>query len=100
MSFADVEMNVIRWAEQRKILPNATSQTQLLKTVSELGELADALIKGDRPGVIDGIGDVLVTLIIVAAKEELDITTCLKSAYGSIKDRKGTMMPNGVFVKD
>lgn len=99
MSFADVEMRVIKWAEDRKILPNSTSQTQLLKTMSELGELADALIKGDRKGVIDGLGDVLVTLIIVAAKEDLDLTNCLKSAYDTIKDRKGTMMPNGVFIK-
>lgn len=100
MSFAQVEMSVIQWAEARKILPNATSQTQLLKTMSELGELADALIKGDRAGIIDGLGDVLVTLIIVAAKEDLDITSCLESAYREIKDRTGTMMPNGVFVKD
>lgn len=100
MSFAQVEMAVIQWAEARKILPNATSQTQLLKTVSELGELADALIKGDREGVIDGLGDVLVTLIIVAAKEDLDLTQCLESAYNQIKHRKGTMLPNGVFVKE
>jgi NTP pyrophosphatase (non-canonical NTP hydrolase) len=100
MSFAQVEMAVIQWAEARKILPNATSQTQLLKTVSELGELADALIKGDREGVIDGLGDVLVTLIIVAAKEDLDLTSCLESAYNQIKHRKGTMLPNGVFVKE
>ena len=100
MSYADIEMKVISWACDRKIIPNASSQTQLLKTMSELGELADALIKGDREGVIDGLGDVLVTLIIVAAKEDLDLVTCLKSAYNEIKDRKGTMLPNGVFVKE
>ncbi|CAB4198121.1 NTP-PPase_u3 domain containing protein [uncultured Caudovirales phage] len=100
MSFEQVELEVIRWAEARKILPNSTSQTQLLKTMSELGELADALIKGDRHGIVDGLGDVLVTLIIVAAKEDVDLVCCLKSAYDEIKDRTGTMMPNGVFVKD
>ena len=100
MSYAQVEIDIIRWAEARKILPNSTSQTQLLKTMSELGELADALIKGDKSGIVDGLGDVLVTLIIVAAKENLDLTTCLKSAYSEIKDRTGAMMPNGVFVKD
>jgi NTP pyrophosphatase (non-canonical NTP hydrolase) len=100
MSYADVEMKVISWAEARKIIPNASSQTQLLKTMSELGELADALIKGDREGVIDGLGDVLVTLIIVAAKEDLDLVTCLKSAFSQIKDRRGTLMPNGTFIKE
>ncbi len=100
MSYADVEMKVIQWAEARRILPNSTSQTQLLKTMSELGELADAIIKRDRPGIVDGLGDVLVTLIIVAAKEDVDLVDCLKSAYNEIKDRTGTMMPNGVFIKD
>ena len=100
MSYAKVEMQVIQWAEARRILPNSTSQTQLLKTMSELGELADAIIKRDKPGIIDGLGDVLVTLIIVAAREDLDLVTCLKSAYDKIKDRTGTMMPNGVFIKD
>jgi len=100
MKFETLEAQVIDWAKARKIIPNATSQTQLLKTVSELGELADALIKGDREGVIDGLGDVLVTLIIVAEKEELDLVTCLNSAYQEIKDRKGTLMPNGCFVKE
>lgn len=100
MSYADIEMKVIQWAEARRILPNSTSQTQLLKTMSELGELADAIIKRDRPGIVDGLGDVLVTLIIVAAKEDVDLVDCLKSAYNEIKDRTGTMMPNGVFIKD
>jgi len=100
MSFEQTEKQVIKWAEDRKILPNSTSQTQLLKTMSELGELADAIIKGDRAGIIDGLGDVLVTLIIVAAKEDLNLVACLEVAYDEIKDRTGTMMPNGVFVKD
>lgn len=100
MSYAEYETKVIKWAEARKIIPNADSKTQLLKTVSELGELADALIKGDRAGVIDGLGDVLVTLIVVAALENLDLATCLASAYAEIKDRKGTLLPNGVFVKE
>ena len=100
MSYANVEMKVIQWAEARKILPNSTAETQLLKTMSELGELADALIKGDRGHVIDGLGDVMVTLIIVAAKLDLDLVACIESAYDEIKYRKGTMMPNGVFVKE
>jgi len=100
MKFEELDMNVILWAKARKIIPNSTSQTQLLKTMSELGELADALIKGDRNGIIDGLGDVLVTLVLVAELEGLDLTSCLESAYGEIKHRTGTMMPNGVFVKD
>jgi NTP pyrophosphatase (non-canonical NTP hydrolase) len=99
-SYAEIEMRVVQWAEARQIIPNATSQTQLLKTVSELGELADAIIKRDRPQIIDGLGDVLVTLIVVAALEDVDLVSCLESAYNEIKDRKGTLLPSGVFVKE
>ena len=100
MSYSKYEMKILQWAEARQIIPNATSQTQLLKTVSELGELADAIIKGDKPKIIDGLGDVLVTLIVVAALEDLDLTECLASAYEEIKNRRGTLLANGVFVKE
>lgn len=100
MSYAEAELKVIQWAEARKIIPNSNSQTQLLKTVSELGELADAVVKRDVPEIIDGIGDVLVTLIIVCALEDLDLVECLQSAYAQIKDRKGTLLKNGIFVKE
>ena len=48
MSYANVEMKVIKWAEARRIIPNSTPETQLLKAMSELGELADATIKKDK----------------------------------------------------
>lgn len=88
------------WAADRQIVPNSTPQAQLMKTVSELGELADATLKSDRAGVVDGIGDVLVTLIIYAALQDVKLEDCLASAYGEIKDRKGHLTPEGVFVKE
>lgn len=91
---------VIAWAEARQIIPNAKPATQLGKTVSELGELFDAEIKGDTAGIVDGIGDVLVTLIIYANLHGLTLEGCLAAAYDEIKDRKGTLLPNGVFVKE
>ena len=80
-SFQELELDVLRWAEARQIIPNSSSQVQALKLVSEIGELCDALIKKDRDGVIDGIGDSLVVLIILADMERLDLLSCLKSAY-------------------
>ncbi len=100
MSWNIAELDVIRWAEARGIVANSDSKTQLLKAVSEMGELADAIIKRDRPAIIDGIGDVLVCLIVVGAIEDINLTHCLESAYNEIKDRKGYLNKNGVFVKD
>lgn len=99
MSWAMTELDVIRWAEARGIVANSDSKTQLLKAVSEMGELADAIIKRDRPAIIDGIGDVLVCLIVVGALEDTDLTKCLEAAYSEIKDRKGYLNKDGVFVK-
>ena len=100
MSFGAIELDVIRWAEQRGIIANSDSKTQLLKAFSEMGELSDAIIKRDRAGIVDGLGDVLVCLLVVAALEDLDLSFCLKSAYEEIKNRKGFLNANGVFVKE
>jgi NTP pyrophosphatase (non-canonical NTP hydrolase) len=100
MSYNIIELDVIRWAEDRQILKHGNVKTQLLKTMSELGELADAVIKNDRSEIVDGLGDVLVTLIVVATMLDLDLTNCLERAYDEIKDRKGYLNENGVFVKE
>ena len=99
MSWNVTELDVIRWAEARGIIANSDSKTQLLKAVSEMGELADAIIKRDRPAIVDGIGDVLVCLIVVGALEDINLTQCLEAAYSEIKDRKGYLNKDGVFVK-
>lgn len=100
MSFAGIELEVIRWSEKRGIIENSDSKTQLLKALSEMGELSDAIIKRDRPGIIDGIGDLLVCLINVAAIEDIDLTRCLESAYNEIKDRTGYLNEHGAWIKD
>lgn len=100
MSYADVEMKIIQWAEARRIIPNSTPETQLLKAVSELGELADATIKKDRAEVIDAVGDVMVCLVNYCALQDLNLVSCMEVAYDTIKNRKGTLLPNGVFVKE
>ncbi len=98
--WTSLELDVIRWAEARGIIPNAEASTQLMKTVSELGELCDAEIKDDILAIRDGVGDVLITLIIYCAIKDISIVDCLQDAYAEIKDRKGYLNFNGVFVKN
>ena len=100
MNYADVEMKIIQWSEDRKIIPNSTPETQLLKMVSELGELADATITNDHDKIFDGVGDVMVCLVNYCALQDINLVSCMQEAYFEIKDRKGTLMPNGVFVKE
>lgn len=100
MSWSEIELKVLRWAEDRRIIPNATPASQLLKAVSEIGELCDAEGKIDRAAIEDAVGDVLVCLINYCALRDIDMTNCLASAYEQIKDRRGMLMPDGTFVKE
>lgn len=88
-----------QWAEDRNLIEGSDPKSQLLKTMSELGELADGINKGRQAEIIDGIGDVVVTLVIVAAQCGLKFESCVESAYEEIKDRKGRMV-GGVFIKE
>lgn len=66
MTFEQFKANVEAWQEARGIYEHGTPLAQALKAVSEVGELADAVIKGDRDALKDAIGDVMVCLVGVA----------------------------------
>lgn len=57
--------NVIKWAKERKIIPNSTPVAQRGKTYEEFAEAYKAFIKNDMDEFKDGIGDTAVTLVIV-----------------------------------
>lgn len=93
--------NLVRlWAQDRGIYEHSTPQAQTLKAMSELGELADNILKGRHEAAKDDIGDVIVCLINVAAMTGTNLSECLQQAWDDIKDRKGRMMPGGAFVKE
>jgi NTP pyrophosphatase (non-canonical NTP hydrolase) len=99
MSYADLEMKVVQWGEARGIVQNSTAFAQAQKTQEELNELFDALIKQDRESIKDAYGDILVTLVMGCACADLDLVECFKGAYEEIKNRKGYLNADGVFVK-
>lgn len=99
-SFNDVESEIVRWAEARQIIPNSTPSAQLLKMVSEVGELCDAEGKKDIFEIEDAVGDIVVCLINYCALRDISLLKCLNGAYETIKDRKGRLMADGTFVKD
>lgn len=85
MSFNQVEVEIVRWAEDRKIIPNATPSAQLLKLVSEVGELCDAEGKKDLFEIEDAVGDIVVCLINYCALRDISLIKCLNGAYETIK---------------
>jgi NTP pyrophosphatase (non-canonical NTP hydrolase) len=100
MNWNEAELLVLGWSEDRGIIKNAKPHTQIMKAISEMGELADAELKGDRDAIEDAIGDVLVCMINYCAIRDLDMTRCLYRAYNEIKDRKGHLTEDGTFVKE
>lgn len=87
-----------QWATERGIYTNGDAKTQYIKLQEESGELARAILKKDKPELIDAIGDMVVVLTNLAALEGLKIEECVVSAYDVIKSRQGSMI-NGTFVK-
>ena len=67
--------------------------------MEESGELSQALLKNDKPEIIDAIGDMVVVLTNLAYMEGYNIESCIQSAYDVISKRTGKMV-NGTFVKD
>lgn len=112
-----LELDVLRWAEDRHIIPNSTPYAQITKLVEEADETLDAArrLKLDKQAGIpmddpvyqkamddfqDGVGDCMVCLINACALADVDLVECLEKAYNEIKHRKGTMNKDGIFVKE
>lgn len=104
MKYEELQEKVIQWADIRNILQNSNAIKQITKTQEELNETLDALKRLEQGEetileVADGIGDMLVTIILLAKIVGLDSVDCLADAYDEIKNRKGKMV-DGLFVKD
>ena len=87
------------WAATRGLYQQGDPHTQYVKLQEEAGELAKALLKNDKPEIIDAIGDIVVVLTNLAHLEGYNIEDCIDTAYNVIARRTGKMI-NGTFVKD
>ena len=97
--YIHLEALVLDWAKEKGILEKATTTGQALKTLEECNELIDAIDKENKAEIIDALGDILVTIIIQAKMQDVNLIDCLNSAYNVISKRTGKMV-NGQFVKD
>jgi len=116
------------WGRERRIIQNGRLDTQALKLCEEATETLIAARKvhkmmssntekawangGEIPEadkqendaylaeLADGIGDTIVVLVQLCAMSGLDMYKCLEGAYETIKDRRGYLSEEGVFVKE
>lgn len=91
--------NVTAWAKEKGLLERENAPKQMLKVMEEVGETASAILKNDHDKIVDGIGDSLVTLIILSKQLGLEPSHCLEVAWNEIKNRKGKMV-DGTFIKE
>jgi hypothetical protein len=62
------------------LINGSDSKSQFAKGVSEFGEVSNALLKNDDAELVDGIGDVIVVLTILAAQNGLLIEDCVSNS--------------------
>ena len=95
-------LRIEEWGIDRGLISvssNENSKAQMLKLMEEVGETARALAYGDQEGLIDGIGDCVVVLTILAQQCDTSLAECIDAAWDEIKDRKGRL-EDGLFKKD
>ena len=112
--FKELNKRVINWALEKGIFDKATSLDQIEKTIEEVLETKDALFAdhqcydtynkngkfyNTKDEIKDGFGDILVTVLIGCAMQDLNPLDCLETALNVIEKRNGKMI-NGKFVKD
>lgn len=89
---------VERWSKEKN-LHRGNPDRQALKFYEETGEVGAALSRNKLDDLKDGIGDTVVTLIILAQQHGWSLQECLQYAYDEIKDRRGETR-NGTFIKE
>ncbi len=93
-----LDQMIIGWARDRGIFDHANPIAQCAKTIEEATETLQAIIKLDSDDIQDGIGDVYVTLVLLAHMLGMTVHECAGIAYREISERKGSII-NGFFVK-
>jgi len=90
---------ILAWAEPKGLLNPQLAPQQFMKLSEEVGELANAILKGNKIEQIDALGDIKVVITILAEQLGFDIDECEEIAYQEIKNRTG-VTKNGTFIRN
>lgn len=84
---------IIEWAKEKNI---DNKERQYLKIVEEVGETCGAILKNNREEIIDGIGDIGVTIIIYAWQRHsnLDFEKCRETQEKEITTSEDVIVEN------
>jgi NTP pyrophosphatase (non-canonical NTP hydrolase) len=99
LTIEELELVIQGIAENWDLYAQSDAKSQVLKTVSEVGELCDNVNKGRYSEAKDDIGDIVVTLVNLCKFLDLSLQECIVEAVSEIWFRKGKII-NGTFVKE
>ena len=88
--------DMVTWHHDRNLIEGSDDKTQFAKLIQEVGELSDNICK--NKDIRDDVGDIVVVLVNLCARNRISFLSCLDQAWNDIKDRQGIMF-EGVFIK-
>jgi phosphoribosyl-ATP pyrophosphohydrolase len=90
---------ILEWADNKNLLKYENRFKQYSKLQEESNELYVAMLDDNKAEIIDGLGDCVIVLTILAEQLGFDLATCVECAYDEIKNRTGKTL-NGTFIKE
>jgi len=81
-TIAELQPQIIEWAKNKGLIKPENAPKQYLKFLEEVGETAKAILKEDEKEIIDGFGDIAVTVIILADQIDNDLLFSENSFLG------------------
>lgn len=93
---------IVQWAHERNLIEGGTVEAQRLKLIEGAGETAAAILRNNRDGIRDGIGDMVVVLVILAEMQGFKHNWDVAMSYGSDIQLIGWVMEfsDSAFVLD
>jgi len=87
-----------KWADKVGILAQCTSHAQIVKLGEESGELCRHVLRNNKQGYTDALGDILIVMVNLAASLGISLEQALNLAWQEVHSREGKIK-NGTFIK-
>jgi len=91
----DIELVEKEYYKDKRALSNAIFWLQ-----NSIGDLAKAIIRDKTNNLKDRVNFILDDLEAVARCYNLNLDNCITASWNEIKDRKGYLREDGIFVKE
>lgn len=86
MKYRELEQLLTEWADNRNLLKPSNAHKQYIKFCEESGELAKSILKNDKDQLVDDLGDVFVTLVILSKQLNVDLFDSIQMLVFKKKD--------------